>query len=72
LYGIFNVNGAEGIMEVDLVDGLYVDILSGNKVNVKNKQMEAPKDVLVLEFQGEMKLKKLYCESLDYTGYQTW
>ena len=66
------MKGTEGNIEVDLADGSYVDVLTDTKVNVVNKQCQAPKDVVVLEYKEKIKIKKLYCEAIDYKGYQTF
>ncbi len=50
LYGIFNVEGHLGPVAVQLPDGRYDDLVSGDRVTVADGQLALPGPTAVLEF----------------------
>jgi 1,4-alpha-glucan branching enzyme len=71
LYGIFNISGKDGYVMVQLPDGTYVDVLNEQAVTVSGSKARLPQHSAVLRFEGQVALKQLYCEMLDYS-YPTW
>ncbi len=49
LYGVFNVAGVDDDVPVQLPDGGYVDLLTGNTVTVSRGRVPAPDSAVVLE-----------------------
>ncbi len=68
LIGVFNVKGAQGTINLSIPEGSYHDVLNDTKVNV-NAQLTLPKVAYILEYKGNIRLKRLVCELLDYKGY---
>ena len=66
LYGIFNVTGSQGFINVHLPDGTYVDELSQTGVYVKNGKLMIPESALILCCCEPLLVSAAYCELLDY------
>lgn len=47
LAGIFNVSGNSGIMEVNLPDGNFIDLLSDRPINIQGGKMALPENVAI-------------------------
>ncbi len=54
-YGIFNVQTDADAVEVQIPDGSYKDVLSGNLVQVKAGKIEPPDIAFILEYEGKLK-----------------
>ena len=50
LYGVFNVGGARTRVEVQLPDGRYDDLISGDRLEVVGGRMVLPGPAAVVEF----------------------
>lgn len=66
LYGIFNVTGSQGMINVHIPDGTYVDELSRTELRVKNGKLMLPESALVLGCSEMQSLIPAYSELLDY------
>ncbi len=66
LYGVFNVSGDERPVAVQLPDGNYPDVLSGETVKVRKGKMDSPKSAVILRYGKPLEFKPLYCKLLDY------
>ena len=65
-YGIFNVTGRKGFINVHLPDGTYVDELSQTAVSVNYGKLMLPESALVLCCCEPLLLNPVFCELLDY------
>jgi glycosidase len=65
LYGLFNVSRSERNIPVHLPDNSYDDVLSGNKVEVRNGRMLAPTNAVILRYQGAINLCPFRSDLLD-------
>jgi hypothetical protein len=50
LYGVFNVGGHRGRAHVQLPDGRYADLVSGERLQVHNGRLAMPGPAVILEF----------------------
>jgi glycosidase len=66
LYGVFNVSGTGGPVEVRLPDGSYQDELGGAAVEVRGGRMSAPANAVILRYDSPMNLEPFYSDLLDY------
>jgi hypothetical protein len=67
LYGVFNVSGATGNVEVELPDGDYLDLLSETKITVQNRHIPLPESAAILRSGEAHQFKPIFSELLDYT-----
>jgi glycosidase len=58
LYGIFNVTGERGAIDVQLPDGSYEELLGGEPVEVKDGRMRLPQVAAVLRYGAPVPLKE--------------
>jgi glycosidase len=58
LYGVFNVSGCEKKVDVQLPDGKYKDLLSGEKVKVKEGRCKAPESAYIVRYAASEKPKE--------------
>jgi hypothetical protein len=65
LLGVFNVNGAEGQINVPLPDGNYADALSGEPVPVIGGQLTIPTSRLILRYPTPVHPRWFYSLLLD-------
>ena len=65
-YGIFNVTGSKGFINVHLPDGTYVDELTQTGVSVKHGKLMLPESAYVLCCCEPLELSPAFCELLDY------
>jgi hypothetical protein len=49
LYGIFNVNDVSQAFSVQLQDGQYEDLLSGKKIQIKNREIQVPEPAVIIQ-----------------------
>lgn len=66
LYGIFNVSGASGEVEVQLPDGEYADLLSETTIPVHEGKIILPETAVILRSGKARQLRPLFSELLDY------
>lgn len=66
LYGVFNVSGAAGGIEVQLADGMYADLLGGEPVRVKHGHAILPESAAIVRYAEELDLHPVYSDLLDY------
>jgi glycosidase len=66
LYGVFNVSGATGEIDIELPDGQYTDLLSETSITVKEGRISFPENAVILRYGEARSLKPLFCELLDY------
>jgi hypothetical protein len=66
LYGVFNVSGAEGGIEVQLPDGSYADLLHGGQVQVVHGRMVLPESAAIVRYAEALDVKPVYSHLLDY------
>lgn len=66
LYGIFNVTGKSGYINVHLPDGMYSNRLDDELVTVRNGKLLLPEGVIILCCTEPLVLNPIYCELLDY------
>ena len=66
LYGVFNVGAAAGEVAVRLPDGDYTDVLTGAAVTVQGGKLPLPASAAILRYAGEIDLRPVYAELLDY------
>jgi glycosidase len=66
LYGVFNVAGATGPVEVRLPDGDYQDLLRDVTVSVVDDQLPLPADAVVLRTPHDIPRDPLFSYLLDY------
>jgi hypothetical protein len=67
LFGVFNVEGVVGEVEVPLPDGPVLNLLSGRSGTVKGGRMALPKDALIVRCQNDLPDKCFYAAGLDYS-----
>jgi glycosidase len=65
LVGVFNHTGITGDIHLDLPDGEYLDLLSGNKVNISGNRVLAPIDGYILEVPQPLAWQPLHSCLLD-------
>jgi hypothetical protein len=66
LYGVFNVSAATGKVAVRLPDGDYTEVLTGAAVTVRGGKLPLPASAAILRYEGEIDLRPVYAELLDY------
>jgi len=66
LYGVFNVRGEAGEVEVQLPDGEYLDLISETTIPVKDGQIMLPESAVILRYGEVRQLKPIYSELLDF------
>lgn len=66
LYGIFNVSGKKGRAAVQLPDGKYKDLLSGETIQVRNGRAGLPADAVILQTAPSANYRPMQFELLDY------
>lgn len=66
LYGVFNVNGAEGKVSVPLPDGPYEDILTGDEHDVRDGDLALPAHAVILSHSGQCDYRPFFSYLLDY------
>jgi glycosidase len=67
LYGVFNVSGKRGYVNVHLPDGTYTDALSESAVTITNGKLLLPDSAIILCCCEPLILNPVYCELLDYS-----
>lgn len=65
LVGIFNPNGVQGDMPVDLPDGRYTDLITGDSVVVSAGRMAIPSSAVVLEVPVCLDVRPFHSDLLD-------
>ena len=65
LYGIFNVEGQKGKVQVHIPNGCYTDLISGRVVNVIAGKMDIPEVAIILETSTLLKNQQFFSELLD-------
>lgn len=65
LYGVFDVGGAQGSAQVQLPDGQYRDLISGELLGVKQGQLHLPGPAVVLEFDAPFAASLWHSALLD-------
>ena len=65
-YGIFNVTGSQGYINVHLPDGTYIDQLSQSAIRVSGGKLRLPEAAVVLCCSEPLILNPVFCELLDY------
>ena len=66
LYGVFNVNGAEGSVDVQLPDGVYHDVLHDKEISVRFGQIALLESAVILRYTEDVALEPIYAPLLDY------
>lgn len=66
LYGVFNISGNSGSVEVQLPDGVYTDVLTGASVSVNAGQVSIPQTALILRTPELADLKLLHSTMMDF------
>jgi glycosidase len=66
LYGVFNVKGESGAVEVQLPDGAYADLLSDEMVEVRDGRLALPESAAILRAGQELRLEPFASNLLDY------
>ena len=66
LYGVFNVSGVEGNVELELPDGSYADLLGGGPVQVEQGRMALPKSAAIVRYAEKLDAQVVYSHLLDY------
>lgn len=65
LYGIFNVTGASGIIDVSVPDGKYKDMVDQASVIIDNGRTDCPETVTIIEATELLEERPFYSELLD-------
>jgi hypothetical protein len=66
LYGVFNVSGATGEVQVQLPDGEYLDLLSETTIPIKDGKMVLPESGVVLRYGEARQLEVVDSKLLDF------
>ncbi|MCD4672824.1 MAG: hypothetical protein K8R77_09190 [Anaerolineaceae bacterium] len=66
LYGVFNVCGAAGALDVSLPDGVYQNLLDDSTVQVDAGRMTMPASGCVVQYNCTQSPPALYAPILDY------
>jgi len=66
LYGVFNTCAAAGHVTVQLPDGVYHDVLTGEMLRVECRQMPMPVSVAILRYDIPMQFEPFFSDMLDY------
>ncbi len=66
LYGIFNVSGGEGEIDVQLPDGTYEDVLHETEIEVRGGWIALSESAVILRYTEDVALEQLYAPLLDY------
>ncbi len=67
LVGFFNLEQYSGILEVNLPDGIYIDLLSNQELVVKNGKLSAPETVVIFRVSGSLpKNHPFYSDLMDF------
>ena len=66
LYGIFNVSGGEGEVDVQLPDGTYEDLLHATEIKVRGGRIALPESAVILYYTEDVALEQIYLPLLDY------
>lgn len=65
LYGVFNVSGTAGSVDVQLPDGQYRDLLAGATAVVADGVLPAPRAAAVLELTEPVQVRPWPCDLID-------
>lgn len=65
LYGVFNVESRNHLLEVFLEDGNYLDLLSGEKINIQDGKIYLPASAYILEKARPTQLSPIFSPLLD-------
>lgn len=66
LYGIFNVTGERGEVDVQLPDGSYEELLSVEPMEVKDGRMRLPEDAAILRYGAPIPLEEFQAPLLRH------
>jgi hypothetical protein len=66
LYGVFNTSAATGPVDVQLPDGIYVNLLSGAPVRVERGSTPMPDSAFIVRYSSKIELKPFYSDLLDH------
>lgn len=67
LFGVFNVNGEHGQIEVNLPDGEYIDLISELSCTVKQGKLQLPDTAFVFRVSGKLtSISPFYSELMDF------
>ena len=65
LFGVFNVRGKVGKVDVGIPDGIYQDLLQGTLVSVIKGKMDCPETAVIIESPSLLNDKAIFSELLD-------
>lgn len=66
LLGVFNVSAASGNTPVPLPDGEYLDLISGQKIQVASGSLHIPRTAVILRCSGRIKVQPVHSDLLDF------
>jgi len=66
LYGLFNLQGSHGIVELPIPDGSYTNILDGNPVQVSDAKTKIPPSAAIFRYPAGATPKPFYSDLLDF------
>lgn len=66
LYGVFNVSGGEGEIDVQLPDGIYEDVLHETEIEVRGGWMALLESAVILRYTEDVAMEPIYAPLLDY------
>jgi glycosidase len=67
LYGVFNVRGENGMMDVDLPDGVYQSLLDDKPIRIKGGRTFLTGPGFVVQYACEQMPQDVYAPLLDYS-----
>jgi hypothetical protein len=66
LYGLFNLQGSQGKIELPVPDGDYTNILDGNLLNVSRRKADIPASAAIFRYPADGLPKPFYSDLLDF------